>query len=170
GAPAPPASHQAPVAVPTPGDPALHALLLNGGGSKAQNFRSHLLHVQQLFAQLEAAGVDRSRIDVFSADGDDPDPDVALRDDAVPDDFWLVDGTRLEGPLRPPVQYVNTEVDGVPVHPATRAALAAWMADTGERLGPGDTLFLYVTDHGTKNADDTANNRVVLWGKDENLS
>jgi len=148
----------------------MHALLLNGGGSKTQNFRSHLLHVQQLFAQLEAAGVDRSRIDIFSADGDDPEPDVALRDDAVPDDFWLVDGTRLEGPLRPPVQYVNTEVDGVEVHPATRAALDAWMAVTGRRLGPGDTLFLYVTDHGTKNADDTANNRIVLWGKDENLS
>jgi thiol-disulfide isomerase/thioredoxin len=168
--PSPPAPPQAPVAAATPADPTLHALLLNGGGSKAQNFRSHLLHVQQLFAQLEAAGVDRSRIDVFSADGDDPEPDVALRDDAVPDDFWLVDGTRLEGPLRPPVQYVNTELDGVAVHPATRVALAAWMADTGRRLGPGDTLFLYVTDHGTKNADDTANNRIVLWGKDENLS
>lgn len=164
-----PATVSTPAAVVAP-PVRVHALLLNGGGSKAQNFRSHLLHVQQLFAQLEQAGIDRSRIDVFSGDGEDPDPDVALRDDGVPDDFWLVDGTRLEMPLRPPVQYVDTEVAGVDVHPATKAALATWMDDVGQGLGPGDELLLYVTDHGTKNADDTANNRIVLWGKDENLS
>ncbi len=159
-----------PSTAPSRDPAAVHAVLLNGGGSKPQNFRSHLLHVQQLVAELEAAGVDRSRIDVFSADGDDPDPDVALRDDAVPDDFWLVDGTRLEQPLRPPVEFANTEVDGIAVHPATRAALSAWFEDEGRQLRPGDVLLLYVTDHGTKNADDTANNRIVLWGKDEALS
>ena len=156
-----------------PADPStehLYALLLNGGGTKPQNFRSHLLHVEQLFAQLEAAGVDRSRIAVFSADGDDPDPDVALREDAPPDDLWVVDGTRLEHAFRPPVQYVNTRLEDVTVRPATRAALEAWFDADGTRLAPGDTLLLYVTDHGTKNADDTANNRIVLWGKDENLS
>jgi thiol-disulfide isomerase/thioredoxin len=148
----------------------VYALLLNGGGSKPQNFRSHLLHVEQLFAQLELAGVDRSRIAVFSADGPDPDPDVALRDDAPPDDSWVVDGTRLEHPFRPPVQYVDTRLDDVAVRPATRAALEAWFDEEGSGLAPGDTLLLYVTDHGSKNADDTANNRIVLWGKDENLS
>jgi thiol-disulfide isomerase/thioredoxin len=148
----------------------VHALLLNGGGSKPQNFRSHLLHVEQLFAQLERAGVDRSRIVVFSADGPDPDPDVALRDDAPLPDSWVVDGTRLEHPFRPPVQYVDTRLDDVAVRPATRAALKAWFDEEGSGLAAGDTLLLYVTDHGTKNADDTANNRIVLWGKDENLS
>jgi thiol-disulfide isomerase/thioredoxin len=148
----------------------LHALLLNGGGSKPQNFQSHLLHVEQLFGVLERAGVDRSRISVFSADGDDPEPDVALRDDAAPEDFWLLDGTRLEMALRPPVEYVDTRLGDVPVRAATKANLAAWFADEGRRLGPGDVLLLYVTDHGTKNADDMANNRIVLWGKDESLS
>ena len=47
---------------------------------------------------------------------------------------------------------------------------AAWFDDEGQRLGPGDVLLLYVTDHGTKNAADTANNYIVLWGKDERLS
>ena len=148
----------------------VHALLLNGGGSKPQNFRSHLLHVEQLFAQLEAAGIDRSRIDVFSADGEDPDLDVALRDAVPPEDFWLIDGTRLEPPLRPAVEYGDTRVGDAPVRPATKAALAAWFEDEGQRLGPGDVLLLYVTDHGTKNAEDTANNRIVLWGKDEHLT
>jgi hypothetical protein len=95
---------------------------------------------------------------------------VALRDEATPDDFWLVDGTRLEGPLRPQVEYVDTRLDGAPIRPATRAALSDWFEDEGRRLAPGDTLLFYVTDHGTKNAEDTANNRIVLWGKDEYLS
>jgi hypothetical protein len=148
----------------------VHAVLVNGGGSKPQNFQSHLLHVEQLFHLLERAGVDRSRITIFSADGEDPDPDVALRDETEPEDFWLIDGTRLEGPLRPQVDYVDTRLDDVPIRPATRAALSAWFVDEGSRLEPGDILLLYVTDHGTKNADDTANNRIVLWGKDEHLS
>jgi thiol-disulfide isomerase/thioredoxin len=158
----------APVALPPTGH--VHAVLLNGGGSKPQNFQSHLLHVRQLFAQLERAGVDRSRIAVFSADGEDPEPDVALRDDTPPPDFWLLNGTRLEAVFRPPVQYVDTSLDDVPIRPATRAALAAWVDDDGRRLRAGDVLLFYVTDHGTKNADDTANNHIVLWGKDERLS
>ena len=32
------------------------------------------------------------------------------------------------------------------------------------------TLLLYVTDHGTKNKQDTSNNRITLWGKNESLS
>jgi thiol-disulfide isomerase/thioredoxin len=148
----------------------VHALLLNGGGSRSQNFRSHLLHVEQLFTQLEAAGIDRSRIAVFSADGEGPDLDVALRDAVPPDDFWLVGGTHLELPLRPAVDYGDTRVGDAAVRPATKAALTAWFDDEGQRLGPGAVLLLYVTDHGTKNADDTTNNRIVLWGKDEHLS
>jgi hypothetical protein len=167
---APPAPPPAVVDASRASMPRLHALLLNGGGSKPQNFQSHLLHVQQLFGVLEQAGVDRSRITVFSADGEDPEPDVALKDAADPEDFWLIDGTRLEMPLRPPVEYVDTRLDDVAIRPATKASLAAWFEDEGRRLAPGDVLLLYVTDHGTKNGDDTANNRIVLWGKDENLS
>jgi len=150
--------------------PRVEALLVNGGGSKGQNFQSHLLHVQQLFAQLERAGVDRSRITVFSSDGDDPQPDVAQRDQELPENFWLIDGTRLEASLRPAITYVNTSVADVSVRPATRAALADWFAAASTRLAPGDTLLLYVTDHGSKNADDTRNNRITLWGPDESLS
>jgi hypothetical protein len=126
--------------------------------------------VQQLFAQLERAGVDRSRITIFSGDGDDPDPDVALLDEQVPPDFWLVDGTRIESAVRPPIQYANTSVDDVPLRPATKAALAAWFASEGRALAAGDVLLFYVTDHGTKNADDLTNNKITLWGSGENLS
>jgi thiol-disulfide isomerase/thioredoxin len=171
----PPAPRSVPAPAPTTHAAAaatdrLHALLLNGGGSKPQNFQSHLLHVEQLFGVLEAAGVDRSRIDVFSADGDDSDPDVALRDDVELDDLWMIDGTRLEMTLRPAVQYVDTRLGDVPIRAATRANLTAWFENEGRRLRAGDVLLLYVTDHGSKNADDVTNNRIVLWGKDESLS
>ncbi|MGH7895477.1 MAG: redoxin family protein [Candidatus Binatia bacterium] len=148
----------------------VYAVLLNGGGSKGQNFRSHLLHVQQLFAQLERAGVDRGRITIFSSDGDDPEADVALRDRALPDKFWLLDGTRLEFSLRPAIVFENTVVADVSVRPATRAALAEWFGVAAIQLQPGDTLLLYVTDHGGKNPENTANNRITLWGHDEALS
>jgi thiol-disulfide isomerase/thioredoxin len=166
---APVAPPPAPALAP-PAPTHLYALLVNGGGGKSQNYQSHLLHVQQLFAQLERAGVDRSRITIFTSDGDDPEPDVALRDQPLPDDFWLVDGTRLEGPLRPPIQYTNATVEDVSLRPATRAALTEWFDDAATFFRPGDTLLLYVTDHGGKNPDDTRNNRIVLWGHDESLS
>src|SRR5207247_1591743 len=38
------------------------------------------------------------------------------------------------------------------------------------RLRPGDTLLVYVTDHGSKNDKDTADNRIVLWGEKESIS
>src|SRR5215475_13017511 len=34
----------------------LHVLMINGGGSPAQNYQSHLLHVRQLLALLLQAG------------------------------------------------------------------------------------------------------------------
>jgi hypothetical protein len=82
----------------------------------------------------------------------------------------VIDGTRLELPLHPAVEYGNTAVADLDVRPATEAALEAWFDVEGRRLLPGYTLLLYVTDHGTKNADDTANNKIVLWGKDAHLT
>jgi thiol-disulfide isomerase/thioredoxin len=145
-------------------------LIVNGGGSKAQNYRSHLLHVQELLGLLDHAGVPRERVTVFAADGEDPEADLAVREARPEGDFWLLRGTALERPLTPPITYENTAVPDVALRPATKAALAAWFEDARPRLHAGDTLFLYVTDHGSRNAKDTSNNTITLWGKDEELS
>src|SRR5881296_4514590 len=58
----------------------LHVLMLNGGGSKAMNYQSHLLHVQQLLDVLFHAGVRPERVSVFSDDGPDPAEDLAVRE------------------------------------------------------------------------------------------
>jgi thiol-disulfide isomerase/thioredoxin len=144
-------------------------LVVNGGGTKQQNYRSHLLHVRELLGLLDRAGVPRERITVFSSDGDDPEPDVATRETRPEADFWLVEGTHLERALTPPIRYEDTTLPGVAVRPARRDALAAWFDDARGRLHAGDTLLLYVTDHGTKNQDDTRNNAITLWGKGEEL-
>ncbi len=146
-----------------------HALVINGGGRPPQNFQSHLLHVRQLVDYLASVGVRPEQIALFNADGADPTADVAVREAQDAPDFWLLRGTRVEGPLGRPVTYTDGAVPGYSLHPATKAAILAWLDEARAQLRPGDTLLLYVTDHGTKNADDLNDNHIVLWGEDEKL-
>lgn len=142
----------------------LHALILNGGGRPAINYQSHLLHVEQLLSVLGQAGVAADRISVFSGDGEDPGADLAVRTWQPDDEFWRVQGTPLAGLLRP-VRFITSSIDGVTLQPATREALAAWFAEASQRLEAGDTLLLYVTDHGERNREDLTNNTITLWGE-----
>jgi thiol-disulfide isomerase/thioredoxin len=148
----------------------LHALVVNGGASQAQNYQSHFLHVQRLVALLEEAGVARERITIFDADGPDPAADMAVREVQPEAEFWRLRGTRLEGPLATPIVYANTALPGFSLEPATRRGIEAWFKSARRRLRAGDSLLLYVTDHGTKNAEDTTNNKITLWGDKESLS
>ena len=154
--------------IPAPGR--LHALLINGGGSPPGNYRSHAIHIEQMLRLLGAVGVPDSEIAVFNSDGSDPAPDQAVREESELPDRWRVAGTRLERSLISPVRYVNTEYPGVHLRPATRAALGEWFAQEGTRLQAGDTLLLYVTDHGNLNPKDSRNNTITLWGANETLS
>jgi thiol-disulfide isomerase/thioredoxin len=144
-------------------------LMINGGGQRFQNYQSHLLHLRELFDLLLASGLSSDQVSLFSADGPDPAPDLAVRDQSVLD-AWMIDGTGLGRSLDPRTRYVNSSLDGADLKPATKAALRKWFATASERLRPGDTLLLYVTDHGTKNPEDTTDNQITLWGKGENLS
>src|SRR2546430_4525711 len=148
----------------------LHVLMLNGGGSKAINYQSHLLHVQQLLDVLFHAGVRPERVSVFSADGPDPAQDLAVRDVQPEPEFWLLRGTRLEHPLATPITYANSSVPGVELQAATKDNLRRWFKRAHRSLGARDTLLLYVTDHGQKNRDDPLNNSITLLGPNESLS
>jgi len=150
--------------------PRLEVVLINGGGRPASNYQSHLLHVEQLHQLLRRSGIPGSAITIFSSDGSDPEADLAVRELQREADFWLLRGTRLERGLQTQTTYENSEVGEVTLRPASNEALRAFFQDAARRLGPGGTLLLYVTDHGTKNRQDTSNNRITLWGKDESLS
>src|SRR5262249_55583429 len=66
--------------------------------------------------------------------------------------------------------YANTALPPFTLEAATRRGIEAWFKAARRRLRPGDSLLLYVTDHGSKNAADTSNNRITLLGDNEPLS
>ena len=150
--------------------PRVTALLVNGGGAPSTNYRSHLIHLRLLIKVLAEAGVPARRITILSGDGTNPAADVALREAQPEEDFWLLGGTRLEDPLRTPITYENTSLPGSTLKAATMTEIDRWFGSVGSRLTEGDTLLLYVTDHGTKNAADTSDNRITLWGRNQGLS
>ncbi len=150
----------------------LHALLINGGGRPRINYHSHLLHLRQVRELLLASGVTDARISIFASDGDDPDQDVALRT-GRPDentDLWRLRGTRAWTAMTPPIVYESSTIDRTKLHPATQDSLTAWFEHAAGQLHAGDTLLIYVTDHGNENKEDRTDNTITLWGEDESLS
>ena len=152
----------------------LHVLVLNGGGNANENFRSHLLHIREMTTLLLGAGVSQDQLTVIASDGQHPAADVALRA-AEPDDAWLLEGTGLERWLDEPLSHENTTVAGpdggdLPVEPATRSSISRFFQAARARLSPGDTLLLYVTDHGKDDPRDPRGNRITLWGPRESLT
>ena len=150
--------------------PRFEAVLINGGGKRSSNYLSHLLHVKEFNELLTRAGVPASNITIFNADGTNPGADLAVRRKQREDNFWLLQGTRLEKALKPKVSYESSEIAGADVRPATPEDLQDWFEDAARRLRPGDTLFFYVTDHGTKNENDLTDNYISMWGDKVTLS
>ena len=144
----------------------MRALLINGGGERTRNFRSHLLHVQELVRLLVSNGVAERDIAVFASDGENPTPDLAVRDMEPEPDFWLIEDVWPGTLLGNRVRYENTTLDGVLHRPAKKKALRQWIESHRSGFRAGDILLVYVTDHGSKNKADLANNGIVLWGEE----
>ncbi len=142
----------------------VHAVLVNGGGRRETNYRSHLEHVRALVTLLESTGVPSAQITIFSADGENPSADLATREDAPGRGAWLLPAN-LAGALGPQIDYVSSSVAGHTLRPARLDRLRAWFIEEGSGLGSGDTLLFYVTDHGEKNDKDMTNNSITLWGE-----
>lgn len=149
------------VAPPAPGH--LYALLLNGGARKEINYQSHLHHIRRAWELLREDGVPPANITVFSADGADPAPDLATRATDDVRGFWVLPQW-TQNALRAPIEYVDSSVEGATLLAATKDALRGWFTEAKSRLRPGDTLLLYVTDHGERNDKDEHDNTISLWG------
>ena len=147
----------------------VHVLAINGGGDKRDNFASHLSHLRQLVDYLGKAGIPKSRITVLSGDGADPKPDLAVRE-PDPEGTWLLEGTREGGILRDLDEYENSTLEGFDLRSATLPSITRAFGDLKTRLHAGDTLLLYVTDHGTDSRRDPIDNQIVLWGTRRGLS
>lgn len=148
----------------------VHVLMINGGGRPSLNYQSHLLHVRELRALLLQAGMGPDRISLLNADGSDPGLDMAIREIQPEEDFWLLRGTHLERSLRTRITYTSSEVAGARLEAATKTNVTAWFEAARQRLHAGDTLLLYVTDHGTKDPEGRGNSRITLWGDKESLT
>jgi thiol-disulfide isomerase/thioredoxin len=165
-APAPPPPAEPASAAPAP---RLHVLAINGGGSARENYLSHLQHLQGLVDLLHTAGVPTERITVLAGDGSDPTPDLAVRVESIGAEYWRLRGTPVEGNLLPRLELGNSAVTGATLYPATRGSLSIWTLTVGQQMRAGDTLLLYVTDHGGLGAT-PEENRIVLWGSGQGLS
>lgn len=142
------------------------ALLLNGGGSADKNYGSHLDHLRGWSDLLRKVGVPDDRVTVFASDGADPGQDLAVREVQPEKAFWLIEGTGLGGQLATEVRLENSTLAGAQLLPAKKDVLRHWFSSQSGRMGEGDTLLLYVTDHGRKNREDLTNNTIVLWGEE----
>ncbi len=147
----------------------LYVLAINGGGDKLDNFASHLAHLRQLLHLLATCGIARDHITVLASDGNNPAPDLATRE-PDPENAWLVQGTRLDSLLRDLTTFENSLLPGFDMRPATASSLSRTLGELRERLRPGDTLLVYVTDHGTQGSHDPLDNRITLWGAHESIS
>ena len=144
----------------------LHAVLINGGGKREINYWSHLDHLRSLLRLLDANGVAPARVAVFSGDGQDPAADLATREGELPPDFGLLPRS-VSSQLRPPIEYVSSEIAGIALHPATRDALRTWFEFGGKGWARG--WFQYPNDIavdtlGNVLVADTFNNRVQVFG------
>jgi thiol-disulfide isomerase/thioredoxin len=144
--------------------PVLQVLMINGGGSPQDNYASHLAHLRQMLPLLTSGGVARERITILNADGQNPAADLATRD-SDPPSFRLLEGTDLGDHLRQRLAFESSTIPGVTLYPATRQQLTRWFQAARRTLRPGDTLLIYVTDHGTENERDPLENRITLWGR-----
>ena len=151
------------LAAAPPPPPATYALLINGGGAARTNYLSHLHHLQDMAAELRSRGIPPERIDVFSADGEDERADLAAREPEAAD-RWLIEGTPT-GSLVTAPDLTNTVWEGVKLRPARLKDLRQWFARMSKTLRPGDTLFVFVTDHGNQDVDDPENGFISLWNE-----
>jgi thiol-disulfide isomerase/thioredoxin len=159
----PPAPLEPPPPLPITRLGKFKAVLINGGGKPQINFQSHLTHVQVLVDFLRAHDVKVEDITIFSSDGSDPAADLATRAIETEPDAWLLPPA-LAHRLRP-IKVIDSSVAGFTLRPANRDALRAWFESDGRQLAAGDTLLLYVTDHGEENAKDHTDNTIVLWNQ-----
>ncbi|MCB9642868.1 MAG: redoxin domain-containing protein [Myxococcales bacterium] len=144
------------------------SVLLNGGGQPDSNYFSHHLFLEMLHELLPLRGLNSSRLTVFSTDGDSPDPDRMLVNN-VPF-AWLYEGLNEHQMIMPAV-IQNTSMKGQKLHPAKRRDLGRWFrryAREIKRREKPSTLFLFVTDHGTKGKGPLGN-KIELWRESINV-
>ena len=137
--------------------------MIDGGGSKAQNYQSHLLHLRALHDILLRAGVQPGLMSLHVSDDANPAPDMPIRESKPAPHFWLLEGA-LEGPLR--AGHLELAVPGAVLSPA--AGDVAGSTPAGAPCGPA-TPCCSTSRHGARGGK-TGENAITLWGSGERLA
>ena len=138
------------------------ALLVNGGDQPDTNYRTHVEHLREVHQTLLDRGIEPQNISVFSADGELSAPDTTIGLEEADSRAWLIEGTPAAD-LVPSHAVVDTTWEGVSLLPAKNAELGNWFGNAARQLRPGDTLLIYVTDHGLKGTESLEDASIALW-------
>jgi len=122
---------------PRPAVSGTWALLINGGARPKKNFWRYWNNISLMYCTLKSLGWEN--IFVLNADGLSPEPDRLVRAFLG---YWEYGGT-VDSPA-------DLDLNGRPdiLAEATKYELEKTMASIGQRMKPGDSLFIFITDHG----------------------
>ena len=124
-----------------------YALLINGGKTPDENqpgFYDNLAYIYRVL--INKYGWDKADISVCCSDGDDPAPDQSNGDNS---------NTDLDGDNIP--DYSND---------ARKDTVTAEFNNLVNKVEPGDTVFIFLIDHGGYDVPNTPDVRMALWFPD----
>lgn len=124
------------------------AMLINGGGSPADNFNVHTAQLREMYNALLAKGCREQDIHVFSASGSDTATDFRV-DPTSPSSSYVANPYRFNGQSRVPN-----------LHAADMNTLRREMTRIASTSSAEDNLFIYVADHGN---DSNGQKGFVPW-------
>lgn len=115
------------------------AILINGGGTPADNFNVHTAQLREMYNALRAQGCSEQDMHVFSASGSDTSPDFRV-DPTSPSSAYVANPYRFNGESRVPNLYA-----------ADMNTLKTEMSRIASGFHADDKVFIYVADHGNDN-------------------
>lgn len=144
------------------------AILLNGGAQPQSNYFSHHLHIKMLRETLMRRGMPAKSISIFSSDGMSSEPDQVIS--ASLPFSWMFSGINEEQIINGS-RLVNTVLKGHRMQPAKNRLLGRQIKRIARRLRKRkrpSTVFLFVTDHGTKGRGPLGN-KIAMWNEELNV-
>lgn len=124
------------------------AILINGGGTRADNFNVHTAQLREMYNALRAQGCSEQDMHVFSASGSENAPDFRV-DPTSPSSAYVANPYRFNGQSRVPNLYA-----------ADMNTLKTEMSRIASGFTADDKVFIYVADHGN---DNNGNKGFVPW-------
>jgi hypothetical protein len=124
------------------------AILINGGGSPADNYNVHTAQLREMYNALRVQGCSEQDMHVFSASGSDSAPDFRV-DPTSPSSAYVANPYRFNGQSRVPNLYA-----------ADMNTLKTEMSRIASSFRAEDKVFIYVADHGN---DDNGTKGFVPW-------